>query len=779
MIYSKSIILFFTFTAFLFAQTGEASLNGFVYDKTNGETLIGASILLKPVNRGTSSNLSGYYVIPKLQQGSYEVVVTFIGYKSHSHKIVLKAGEEKTLDFTLEQDALQGKEIVIRADSSRSIEKLFNKPVSKIELSAAQISKVPQVIEADLLRTLQTLPGIVPLSDFSSAIYVRGGTPDQNLFMVDGTDVYNPEHAFGLFSTFNTDAIKKVEVYKGGFGAEYGGRLSSVINITNNDGNKKNFEGKAALSLLSLNGSFSSPLGSLGSISGSIRRTYLDQTIAKWVDDVPDYYFIDGNLKTYLDLDHSNKLILSFFGSNDNLNFIFDKDRPESFQFNYTWGNMTGSANWKTVFTPKLFGNFWFTASRFKSVFDFKDVDVFEENIINDLTFKGAIEYFYNDDLNFKFGFEQKNINGGLNQKFMAGSVDVERVRNLYALYLSTNYKPSILWDIEAGIRTDYFVADKDFFNIDPRLTIKYRLDDYSNIKFSTGIFHQYANRIPRLFFVSIWTTADKYVDGSSSNHFVLGYQRAISEDISLEAELYYKDYKNIYSFNQTAITEITPEDYDEENRPIFRNQKGLFNKGNGSSAGLEILLRKEMGSLTGMLSYSYSATEYTLEGINQNKAFAPRHDRTHAVNLNANVDLNNIFRELSGQPMQASDKQWSLGINFTYFSGQPITLPSSIYLSTQMPDWDITKNSIAIYPSGINEFRLPYYSRLDLSLTYTIQYDGWVLVPYFQVFNALNRKNVWFIQYKNEIKNGVLSQEVKNIPMFPILPSIGVSVKF
>jgi len=777
----KKIILVFVFIFFSinFAQENNSSINGFVYDKTTGEALIGANVFIQSLNRGAVSNISGFYVIPKLASGNYEVKFSYVGYKSILLKINLKNGEEKKLNVFLEQDIIQGKEILVKADSTRVIEKLFNKPVSNIQLSPTQIQRVPRFIEADLLRTLQSLPGIVPLSDFSSAIYVRGGTPDQNLFMVDGTDVYNPEHAFGLFSTFNTDAIKNVEVFKGGFGAEYGGRLSSVINITNNDGNRNFFEGKASLSLLSLSSTFSGPIGDFGSISGSIRRTYLDQTIAKWIDGIPDYYFVDGNLKAFFDLSNSNKLSVSYFGSKDNLNFVLDKNRPESIGFDYIWGNQTGSVNLRSIFASNIFGNFWITYSHFNSFFDFEDVGVKEDNQINDLTFKGNIEYFFSENFDFKFGFEQKNAHGGLKQNFPGGIVDASKTRRLYSFYSSTTWKPSLLWNIEFGLRGDYFKSDKIFRNIDPRLNIKFRMSENANLKFSTGSFHQYANRIPRLFFVSIWTTADSFVNGSSSNHYILGYERALGEKFELEVESYYKTYKDIYAYNQNYIVDVVPSEYTNENVPVYNNQKNLFTRGDGNSFGVEFLIRKEVGAISGWISYSYSKTLYNFDGINQGKSFIPRHDRTHAINLVANVDLNNFMNEINNKPFEKKDKQWLLGLNFTFFSGQPITLPSSVYLFTQFPDWEQNKNSLATYPSTINAFNLPYYSRLDFSLTYEIYYDGWMLSPYLQVFNMFNRKNVWFIQYKNEIVNGKVKQKIENVNMFPILPSIGVTIKF
>jgi hypothetical protein len=757
----------------------DATINGFVYDAANGEALIGANIFIRELNLGAGSNLSGFYVIPKIMSGKFELIVSYVGYKTQTLIVTLNKNETKRIDIYLNPEAILGEEVVVTGDSVRTIEKLFNKPVSKIELSPVQLGRVPQVVESDLLRTLQSLPGIVPVSDFSSAIYVRGGTPDQNLFLLDGTDVYNPEHAFGLFSTFNMDAIKKVEVYKGGFSAEYGGRLSSVINVTNNDGNRNEFEGKVSFSLLSLSTTLQTPIGSIGSLSGSLRRTYLDQTLAKVIDDVPDYYFIDGNLKAFFDIDQTNKLSVSYYGGLDDLNFVLDKKRQESLGFNYIWGNQTGSINWRSVITPKLFGNFWITGSRFFSDFDFDDVDFREENNIRDVTLRGALEYFYSDHWTFKFGFQQKYVSGNLKQKFTGGRVDVAKSRVLYSLYATSIWVPSPLWNIETGLRAEYFDSDKDYKNVDPRLTIKYRLSETSNLKFSSGIFHQYANRIPRLFFVSIWTSADEFIKGSYASHFILGYQKEIAKNIELEIEGYYKDYSNIYSYNPTFLADISADAYTEDNLPLFNSSKGLFNSGSGKSFGLEFLLRKDIGAITGWISYSLARTEFTIDRVNKGIPFSPRHDRTHAINIVVNFDLNNILNEINKKQFINSDKRWFLGLNFTFFSGQPITLPSSVYLINQLPDWEPNTNSLAIYPSGINEFRLPYYARLDFSLSYEIQYNGWSMSPYLQVFNLLNRKNVWFIEYKNEIKNGMVIQEVNNVTMFPILPSIGVNIKF
>ncbi|MCX7797658.1 MAG: TonB-dependent receptor [Melioribacter sp.] len=761
----------------IYSQNSFASLSGFVYDSSTGEGLIGANVYLKGVNLGASTNLSGYYVIPHIRPGKYELIVSYVGYKTFNQEITLRENENRRLDIKLVPTAILSEEVVVSADSVEISEKLFNKPVSKIEITPAQIGKIPQVVESDLLRTLQSLPGIMPISDFSSAIYVRGGTPDQNLFLVDGTEVYNPEHAFGLFSTFNTDAIKKVEVYKGGFGAEFGGRLSSVINIINNDGNRNNFEGKASLSLLSFNTTLQTPIGKIGSLSGSFRRTYMDQTVAKFIDDIPDYYFMDGNFKAFFDLNNSNKLSISFYGGIDDLNFTFGKDK--TFGFKYQWGNQTGSINWRTVITPKLFGNFWFTFSRFFSEFLLNEEDYSEKNRINDVTLKGALEYFYNEEFSFKFGTEWKNVNGGLKQEFPSGKVDVTKYPKLYSSYFSSNWKPYFLWSIEAGVRLDYLKSDKDYYNVDPRLTIKYRLNEKSSTKISYGIVHQYAHQIPRVFMVSIWTASDENIRGSKAEHYILGYQRELGKNIEFEIEAYFKNYKNIYSFNPNLRADIEIKGYSEEGKPVYGSTKGIFNRGDGKSYGIELLIRKDFGALTGWLAYTLAKTEFVVENINKGNPYNPRHDRTHAINFVVNIDMNNFLNELYDKPFVNPNKKWSVGLSFTYFSGQPITLPSSVYLANSAPDWEYNLTSVALYPTEINKYRLPYYARFDLTINYEIKYKGWSLIPYLQVFNLFNRKNVWFIQYERNINASKVELKTKNITMFPILPSLGVSAKF
>jgi len=759
--YYLILYIIMCFTACFAADADSFSISGFVYDKTNGEGLIGANVYLENEPVGSSTNLSGYYVIPRLDAGNYKVVCEYMGYKTYLKNVKLYANKEFKLNINLLPDLIQTETIVISADSISTVERLYRKPISVVQLSAKQLQSVPQIAEADLLRSLQTLPGIMPMSDFSSALYVRGGTPDQNLHLLDGTDVYNPEHMFGLFSTFNTEAIKHIELSKGAFGAEYGGRLSSILDITNLDGNREEFEGSASISLLSTKTTLQMPLGNFGSISGSLRRTYFDKTIAKTMDDIPDYYFIDGNVKAFFDIDKSNKLTISAYGGQDVLDLVFNEKASANVGFKYDWGNQTTSMRWTKVFSPNLFSNFWITASKFRSKLDFKNFDIQEKNDITDFTVKGNLEYQHSNSLGVKFGFEQKNIKGVYYQSESEQTIDILQEPRHYVGYFQGAWKPFTDLEVKGGLRYNYFDTDTSFQHIEPRLSLKYRLTDKINLKAATGIYHQYLHRIPRFIAADIWTVSNKYQRASESRHMVVGYQQEMSEDYEFEAEAYYKTYENIYSFNQNVGADIYTDVFDGQGNPIYKRTDGVFNRGDGRSWGFEASLRKDTGRMTGWIGYSFSKTQYKTDGINGGRYFAPRHDRTSTLNAVTNINLSKIPRK------------WVLGLNFVYSTGQPFTEPGSGYIIGSDPS--APYRYVEYAPTKINNIRFPDYARIDISLSYYKKFKSWSISPYLQVYNAGNRKNVWFANY--EYENGRPS--VKEQYMLPMLPTLGVNINF
>jgi hypothetical protein len=758
----------------LFAQDG--SISGFVFDDSNGESLSGANIYFENSTIGAVTNTSGYYVISDIPPGNYTLICSYIGFKDFRDDISMGDKLSIRLNIQLEPALLETETVVVTADSVRTALQLYRKDISKINISPMEIKNLPAVVEADLLRTLQSLPGILPISDYSSEIYVRGGTSDQNLYLIDGADVYNPEHAFGLFSTFNTDAIKDIEVSKGGFSADFGGRLSSVLSVTNLDGNRKSFEGTGEVSLLSAKATLQLPIGQFGSISASYRRTYAGETAKLFYDDIPDYYFYDGHIKAFFDINADNKLSLSFFDGKDDLNYNFNSTAPDAPLLHYDWGNTTGSLRWTHVFTPSFFSNFWITVSKFESNFSITEADVEETNDLFDVSFKGQGEYTLFNNFHSKFGFEIKNLETIYQSDSPGGIVDLDRQRSLYTGYLSFIWNPTPDWYIEPGVRYNYFVAEKVFQDWAPRFAAKYRLTETINLKASTGIYYQYLNKIPRPFIADIWTTSDIYYNRSQATHYIIGFQKEIANNISLEIEAYYKEYKNLYSLKNYFL-DFEPSAYDARGRPIYTETNGLFDRGDGNSKGIEFLFRKRYGTINGWVAYSLAQTEYIVDQINQENPFEPRHDRTHVINAVMNLDIRNALRFLRREGFKYDRARWLFGMNFVYSSGQPITLTSSTYYSNSVPDQNF--NQLFLYPTAINIFRLPAYSRLDLSLTYEHHYESWVLAPYIQIFNIGNRENVWFIQYENDETDDKIVQTVDTFNMFPLLPTIGVRVKF
>jgi len=750
-----------------------STLSGYVLDASNGEALIAANIYLEDTQLGAATNLSGYYVIPNIPPGTYVVVCSYLGYRSQRETVTINGVKEQKLNIVLEPELFESEAITVTADSIPISQQLYEKEISQVKLSPLQINSIPQIAEADLLRSLQTLPGILPLSDFSSALYIRGGTPDQNLYLLDGTDVYNPEHAFGLFSTFNTDAIKQVDLSKGGFGADQGGRLSSIISVTNLDGNREEFEGKASISLLSAKTTLQMPLGESGSFSASLRRTYFDQTIARFIDDIPNYYFYDGNAKAFWDIDDNNHLYVSFYGGRDVLDFKVNNSVAADLGFLYDWGNETGSIKWTHLFGSRLFANFWLTGSRFSSFLNFEGFDASEENTLLDLTAKGSLEFYHTTTWHSDFGFERKHFDVRFLSLGPGREVRVKTTPVHSVGYLQSTWRPQNIWDISAGLRFNHFSSDKDFVSWEPRFSVKYRVDTKQSVKFATGTYHQFLHRIPRFLIADIWTTTNSERTYSKSNHYILGWQRELPQGLQLEVEAFYKDYKDIYSFNQTFLTDLEASGYNENDEPVFTSGAALLNRGDGISRGFEVLLRKDTGVLNGWAGYSLAYTNYWVDDVNQDREFQPRHDRRHTVNLVANIDLDNAFRLFDRRSFRKDSSSWSLGINFIYASGQPFTEPGSGYFIGSAPGTPV--RDVYFAPTQINQIRLPYYSRLDLSVTWQKQFNGWRLIPYLQIFNIGNRSNVWFATYDFEDGQPTLAEQY----MFPLLPTIGVNVEF
>lgn len=393
--YILVIFLFALAPAARARQTTASTVSGFVYDKSSES----CSMLLWVRTPLTSA---------------------ILGYEPSQNVIKVSGKQSRLLKIYLTQSGCSEQEVVVTGDSASFAQKAFDRPVSSLDLTSQEINAIPKVGEADLLRAPQSLSGITSVSDFSSAINVRGGTPDQNLYLIDVAEIYDPNHALGIFSTFNTDAIKKVEVFKGGFGPQFDDRLSSVIDVIDDDGNRNHFRGIFDLSLIAANLTLQVPLGSLGSISGSFRRTYIDLTAARIDKSIPPYYFYDGNFKAFLQLSGKDNLTLSFFKTYDNLSVQQAQSSLDFPPLLIDWGNTLGSANWKHLFSDRLFLSLYLTYSAFSSAVNVnQDAQIgysAVKNPLADYTAREAFTYYASDRMTFEVGGEYKYVSLSYNE---------------------------------------------------------------------------------------------------------------------------------------------------------------------------------------------------------------------------------------------------------------------------------------------------------------------------------------------------------------------------
>ena len=438
------------------------------------------------------------------------------------------------------------------------------------------------------------------------------------------------------------------------------------------------------------------------------------------------------------------------------------------------------------MFNEKLFASFWFTGSGYDSDFKIdKIVNDASHNELTDYALKASIEYYADNDLSWKFGAEQKYLRLSYREDFSSGLIDLWNKARFTTVYGDLRLRPDALWELDFGLRTSAYISDIKKVNPEPRFSVKYRLSENSTLKFAAGRYFQYLNRIQQMFIASIWTGSDKNTKPSSSNHFILSYQRELADAISLEAEGYYKTYADLYQFNQNVNASVEPGYNNAEGYPVYNSTKSIFTRGDGNTLGAEILLRKESGSITGWLSYTYSKTKYTFDGINKGQSYSPRHDRASVINLVMNGDLGDIFSGEFNAKSEKKSSRWNFGLSFMFATGQPITLPASVYFVNDIPDATNTTTNdqgypgYKVYPGTIDSYRLPAYARLDISITYEKNYSGWTLAPYIQIYNIGNRKNTWFISYDNKVEGNKITQTIDKYSMLPILPSIGVNIKF
>ncbi len=745
------VLLFLSLPAF--SQNGQ-SVSGFIRDSQTGETLISANVALRENLKGASSNNAGFYVIGDLAPGTYTLVCSYIGYQLYEKKIEIKAGENLRMDIEMQPTSLMSEEIVVEA----SAEQEEAKDIGVAQISTTLIKELPSVFEADVFRSIQLLPGVKAASDFSSGLYIRGGSPDQTLILLDRTTVYNPSHFFGFFSTFNPDAVKDVRLYKGGYPATFGGRLGSVLDIYNKDGNRKQRSGSVTVGLLTSRASIEGPFNN-GSYALAVRRSTLEPLLAvlqNTTDGVPErFYFLDVNGKINYDAGPNDKLSLAFYTGVDNVGIPFADDA--SFDLNY--GNQTLSGTWTHIFSDKVFSNFTATASRYFSLplLEIASTPIERDNNVWDFSLKGDIEYLLNDQHLISTGFWAGNLTLKLVDFFDDEQTFTSRIQSQYAsYYLQDTWTPAEKWELIVGTRLNYF-SEGDFLRVEPRISAEYKPSPRLRFQAAYGRYNQFLTLVTNEAFsgFDIWLTTNEGVPPSFGDQFVLGTKTIPFEGYGFDVEVYYRSMRDLFDLN-----------------PFIQDAAGLayeevFRFGEGMAYGAEFFFEKRRGRLTGFIGYTLGYTWRKYPGFNLDledptptaRFYPPKYDRRNDINLVGTYRLSST---------------WKFTASFNYATGQAFTLPQGRYQTFDSPFTDDTQDVLVV--GRVNASRLPDYHRLDIAFQKEATFFGfgqsqWQL----QVINVYSRRNVWFLNYDFD-ENPV---DVNEVNLLPILPTVSYTLKF
>lgn len=730
-----------------------AALNGFVKDAETKETLISATVSIKSAKRGAYTNKNGYFSINSIPPGKHTVVITSVGYTRLEQELTFEAKESKQLTFLLKPQPVMSQGVSVQADREAEKRQIS---ISTVNIPVKQLSQIRIGGEADVFRALQFLPGVLTSSQISSGLYIRGGSPDQNLVLLDGSTVYNPSHLFGFISAFNPDAIKDVELIKGGYPAEYGSRLSAVLNLTQKDGNREYVEGLASIGLISSRGSLQGPLGDKGSWFLGGRRTYLDLLLSALPEDkedpFPNFGFYDLNAKVAYELGSDDRVFLSGFLSSDKLELD-----GSGIAFDLGIGNRTGSLRWTHIAGNELFTTVNLSASRYDNSFhgDNSGFKFLVENSITDYTLKADAEWFANDNLTFKAGYEGTRFTFGYKQIFgvdtlpatgtnTPGAVNMSVPDYTHALFGQINYQLTDLFSIQAGLRFNYW----DSSNVstwDPRVALRYQLQENVALKFAWGMYHQYLRLAsqPDFTFFDTWLPTDNSVPASRATHYILSLQTEPTDGYSLNFDTYYKKLDNISELNQT----------------VTNGQKvgDIFFNGTGEAYGAEVFLQKKEGDFTGWVGYGLGWVNARFDSVNFGKEFRPKYDRRHDLKIVGMYRLN---------------ERWEIGATFMFQSGQSYTAATSRF-GHVMPEY--SRDVPFVIPAERYGLRLPPSHQLNLNINYSSTLFDLPMRLLIDIYNVYSRRDIWFRYYDTSAN----VTEVKDVRLLPILPTVSLEVKF
>jgi hypothetical protein len=772
------------FAVILINAQDKFTVSGYLKDAKNGEALIGATISKQGTSIGASANEYGFFSLT-LPKGTHTLLVIYIGYTNQLKEIVLD--KNTTLNFNMSEDNKQLDEVVISAVQEDQNIKSNEMSVAKLDIK--QIQKMPALMgEVDVIKSIQTLPGVTTVGEGSTGFNVRGGNIDQNLILLDEAPVFNSSHLFGLFSVFNPDAVKDVKLMKGSIPAQYGGRTSSVLDIRMKEGNNKKLEVNGGIGTIFSRLSIEAPIiKDKMSFIVAARRSYIDVLARPFLKGdlkKAELNFYDVTSKINWTINDKNTVFLSGYFGRD----VF----AQGFKFNY--GNATATARWNHIYNSKLFGNVTAFYSKYNYFLNFKDNNFsfdWNSNIIN-YSVKTDYTYFANSRNTLKFGVQAlyytfnpadaKTVNKDkqtTNIKFPSQHA----LEN--SVYVNNEQKVSDKLSLQYGLRwslynylgktTVYYFRDTientrkslskekkfdDFENIkfynvpEPRLAINYLIDKKQSIKSSYARSAQYLQIVSNTAAstpLDVYTPATNNIKPLISDQVALGYFRNFKQNkYETSAEVYYKYFQDQLDY------------IDNSNLLLNRYLESDLLQGFGRAYGLEVFAKKNTGKLTGWFSYTLSKTERKVRGISSNNWFLSKYDRTHNVNLIVMYDIT---------------KRLTLSSNFVYLSGTPSTFYDTKF---EVQGYYFPHNS----ENKRGNYRISAYHRLDFGLTYDFkknEHRRWKSSIAVSIYNVYNRRNAFSIYFRNNPKtNDVLDNEAIRFSVIgSIVPSITYNFKF
>lgn len=781
----KKSILFFYLSLGSFIAVAQTTISGYLRESGSREALVGASVFCESNQKGTITNNYGYYLLHVPSGDSVTLIFNYVGFESKRQRIAL--GKNLQFDVELKMQHTDLQEVVIKAKRP-----LSSPALSVMKLDPKMVKEIPALLgEKDVLKVIQLLPGVQSSNEGGSGISVRGGGADQNLIILDDMPIYNVSHLFGFFSIFNGDAVKDINFLKGSFPAKYGGRLSSVIEVTMKEGDKEKFKGEVGIGLISSRFTLEGPLKKQKASFLLSGRSMYQQFLATPFFKLsgfrnPIFNFYDLNFKANIQLSQKDNVYLSSYLGHDayGTSGVLDQGTARKSRETIEWGNRTASLRWNHVFSPRLFSNFVLgtTNYHFTSLRNGTENGELQFNLrsgsqVTDAVAKADFTFLANEKHTLKIGaiglqhfFTPTNLYyeaaKGFSINSFSGIFEDKRKYNATegAIYVEDSYKPTKNVEINAGLRYSFYAATSKKYNTpEPHINIGIAANSQLSFTASFSQMNQYVHLVSNSGIAlptDLWIPSTDKITPQQSNQIAIGSSYLFdNQGLVLSVEAYYKRMKNIVGYREGA--NFLQLDFYNTN-PVTVDWQNLITQGNGNAYGVELFLQKNTGKLTGWAAYTYGKVTHQFTELNFGNAFAPRQDRRHSLNLVGIYTLNKKIK-LSG--------------TWVFSTGNPVQIPLSV--TTIQPHLGSGTQQIIEYGAR-DSYRNPAYHRLDLAIQFYKNKRRGQRYWEFSVFNAYNRLNPLSYSVSNRDVGATKGKFVlEKVSLFVITPSISYNFKF